>query len=135
MSYSYTRDHAKETTYTTSSGKAVTLATFIYEQTATYYYDGEPFESLEDIAKWAKEIAPALAYANQFNNEQADIIGLKVAGDDDKEYLISWGNRSYGWQRVTYASAYERRAYKTGEEIDLTSELAPVITNAIRISK
>lgn len=135
MSYSYTRDHAKETTYTTSSGKAVTLATFIYEQTATYYYDGEPFESLEDIAKWAKEIAPALAYANQFNNEQADIIGLKVAGDDDKEYLISWGNRSYGWQRVTYASAYERRSYKTGEEIGLTSELAPVITNAIRISK
>lgn len=135
MSYSYTRDHAKETTYTTSSGKAVMLATFIYEQTATYYYDGEPFESLEDIAKWAKEIAPALAYANQFNNEQADIIGLKVAGDDDKEYLISWGNRSYGWQRVTYASAYERRSYKTGEEIDLTSELAPVITNAIRISK
>lgn len=135
MSYSYTRDHAKETTYTTSGGKAVTLATFVYEQTATYYYDGEPFESLEDIAKWAKEIVPSVAAANAFANEQADIFGLKVAGDDDKEYLISWGNRYDELQRVTYVTLSERRAYETGEEIDLTSELAQVITDAIRSSK
>lgn len=132
MSYSYTREHAKETTYTTSNGKAVTLATFIDRQAAEHFYLGEPFESLEDIARWAKEFAPAIAAANQFANEQADIVGLKVSGYDEKEYLISWGNNSDEWQRVTYASAYERRAYKTGEEIDLTSELAQVITDAIR---
>lgn len=135
MSYSYTRDHAKETTYTTSSGKAVTLATFIYEQTATHYYDGEPFESLEDIARWAKEVLPTVAESNAYANEQADIYDLKVTGDDEKEYILSWGNRSDEWQRVTYVALAERRAYETGEEIDLTSELAQVITDAIRNSK
>nr|DAN21193.1 MAG TPA_asm: hypothetical protein [Bacteriophage sp.] len=132
MSYSYTRDHAKETTYITRSGKAVTLATFIDGQAAEYFYLDNPFGSLEDIARWAKEFVPAIAAANQFANEQADICGLKVAGDDDKEYLISWGNRSYEWQRVTYVTLSERNAYETGEEIDLTSELAQVITDAIR---
>ena len=135
MSYSYTREHAKETTYTTRSGRAVTLATFIDGQASEHFYFGDPFGSLEDIARWAKEFAPAIAAANQFANEQSDIVGLKISRDDEKEYLISWGNNSYEWQRVTYASAYERRAYKTGEEIDLTSELATVITNAIRSSK
>lgn len=135
MSYSYTRDHAKETTYTTSSGKAVTLYTFIDGQAAEHYYEGEAFRSLEDIARWAKELIPAIAEANQFANEQVDIYGLKVKGAGDKEYIISWGNRSDEWQRVTYVELYERNAYETGEEIDLTSELAPVITNAIRSRK
>lgn len=132
MSYSYTRDHAKETTYTTSSGKAVTLATFIDGQAAEYFYLGDPFGSLEDIARWAKEVVPAVADSNAFANEQADIYNIKVTGDDDKEYILSWGNRSDEWQRVTYATLSERRAYETGEEIDLTSELATVITDAIR---
>lgn len=135
MSYSYTRDHAKGTTYTTSSGKAVTLATFIDGQAAECFYLGDPFGSLEDIARWAKEVVPAIAAANQFANEQADIYGLKVKGAGDKEYLISWGNRSDEWQRVTYAEAYERSAYRTGEKIDLTSELATTITEAIRSAK
>nr|DAE19606.1 MAG TPA: hypothetical protein [Siphoviridae sp. ct33S22] len=135
MSYSYTRDHAKETTYTTRSGKAVTLATFIDGQAAEHCHEGEPFESLEDIAQWAKEVVPAIAAANQFANEQADIYGLKVKGAGDKEYLISWGNRSYEWQRVTYVTLSERRAYETGEQTDLTSELAQVTTAAIRSSK
>lgn len=135
MSYSYTRDHAKETTYTTSSCKAVILSTFTDGQAAEHHYDGEPFESLEDIAQWAKEVVPAIAAANQFANEQANIYGLKVKGAGDKEYLISWGNRSDEWQRVTYAEAYERSAYRTGEKIDLTSELATTITEAIRREK
>ena len=135
MSYSYTRDHAKETTYTTRTGKAVTLATFIDRQAAEYFYLGEPFGSLEDIARWAKEFAPAIANANAFANEQADIYDLKITGDDDKEYILSWGNRSDEWQRVTYVTLAERNAYKTDEEIDLTSELAQVITDAIRSSK
>ena len=135
MSYSHTRDHAKETTYTTSNGKAATLATFIDGQAAELFYLGGPFDSMEDIARWANEFAPAIAAANQFANEQADIYGLKVKGAGDKEYIMSWGNRSDEWQRVTYVELYERNAYKTGEQIDLTSELAPVITNAIRSSK
>ena len=89
MSYSYTRDHAKETTYTTSSGKAVTLATFIDGQAAEHFYIGESFDSLEDIARWAKEVIPAAGY-NAFANEQADIYDLKVTGDDEKEYILSW---------------------------------------------
>ena len=40
--------------------------------------------------------------------------------------------RSNEWQRVTYVELYERNAYKTGEQINLTSELAQVITDAIR---
>ena len=135
MSYSYTRDHAKETTYTTSSGKAVTLATFIDRQAAEYFYLGEPFESLEDIARWAKEVLPSVAGYNAFANEQADIYDIKVKGDDKKEYILSWGNRSDEWQRVTYVTLSERNAYETGEEINLTSELAPGITNAMRSSK
>lgn len=135
MSYSYTRDHAKETTYTTSSGKAVTLATFIDGQAAEYFYLGDPFGSLEDIASWAKEVLPSITHSNAFANEQADIYDLKVTGDDDKEYILSWGNRSDEWQRVTYVTLSERNAYETGEEIDLTSELAQVITDAIRNSK
>lgn len=135
MSYSYTRDHAKETTYTTSSGKAVTLATFIDGQAAEHFYIGESFDSLEDIARWAKEVIPAVAGYNAFANEQADIYDLKVTGDDEKEYILSWGNRSDEWQRVTYVTLSERRAYETGEQTDLTSELAQVTTAAIRSSK
>lgn len=68
-------------------------------------------------------------------DEEADIYDIKVKGDDEKEYILSWGNRSDEWQRVTYVTLAERRAYETGEEIDITSELAQVITDAIRSSK
>lgn len=135
MSYSYTRDHAKEKTYTTSSDKAVTIATLIDGQAAEYFYLGDPFESLEYIARWAKDVLPSVAGYNAFANEQADIYDIKVKGDDEKEYILSWGNRSDEWQRVTYVTLAERRAYETGEEIDITSELAQVITDAIRSSK
>lgn len=135
MSYSYTRDHAKETTYTTRSGKAVTLATFTDGQTSVHYYDGEAFKSLEDIARWAEEVVPAIAAANQLANEKPYICGLKVEGGGEKEYIISWGNRFLSWSRVIYIESFERRAYKTSEQIDLTSELATVITDAIRSSK